>query len=69
MTPAASVASSAPRGARAQAGHRPRSPENGPAQCTDLVKGLHTKADLIDACDAAVIERRADGKVRITNKH
>jgi uncharacterized membrane protein len=35
----------------------------------DLVKDLHTKADLIDAYDAAVIERRADGKVKITRKH
>lgn len=34
-----------------------------------LVKELHTKADLIDAYDAAVIERRADGKVKITKKH
>src|SRR5205085_805017 len=30
-----------------------------------LVKDLRTKADLIDAYDAAVIERRADGKTRI----
>ena len=35
----------------------------------DLVKDLHTKANLIDAYDAAVIERRADGKVKITKKH
>jgi uncharacterized membrane protein len=34
-----------------------------------LVKDLHTKADLIDAYDAAVIERKADGKVKITKKH
>jgi uncharacterized membrane protein len=34
-----------------------------------LVKDLHTEADLIDAYDAAVVERRADGKVRITKKH
>ena len=34
-----------------------------------LVKDLHTKADLIDAYDAAVVERRADGKVKITKKH
>jgi len=33
------------------------------------VKELHTKAGLIDAYDAAVIERRADGKVKITKKH
>jgi uncharacterized membrane protein len=35
----------------------------------ELVKDLHTKAGLIDAYDAAVVERRADGKVRITKKH
>ena len=35
----------------------------------DLVKDLHTEAGLIDAYDAAVIERRADGKVKITRKH
>ena len=35
----------------------------------DLVKDLHTKENLIDAYDAAVIERRADGKVKITRKH
>jgi len=35
----------------------------------DLVKDLHTKAGLIDAYDAAVIERRSDGKVKITKKH
>lgn len=35
----------------------------------ELVKDLHTKAGLIDAYDAAVIERRADGKVKITKKH
>jgi uncharacterized membrane protein len=34
-----------------------------------VVKDLHTKEDLIDAYDAAVIERRADGKVKITKKH
>src|SRR5215218_10724228 len=34
-----------------------------------LVKDLHTKAGLIDAYDAAVIERRADGKVKVTRKH
>jgi uncharacterized membrane protein len=34
-----------------------------------LVKDLHTEAGLIDAYDAAVIERRPDGKVRITMKH
>ena len=33
------------------------------------VKELHTKEDLIDAYDAAVVERRADGKVKITKKH
>jgi uncharacterized membrane protein len=35
----------------------------------ELVKDLHTEAGLIDAYDAAVIERRADGKVKITRKH
>ena len=35
----------------------------------DAVKALHTDAGLIDAYDAAVIERRADGKVKITKKH
>jgi uncharacterized membrane protein len=34
-----------------------------------LVKDLHTEAGLIDAYDAAVIERRDDGKVRIARKH
>ena len=35
----------------------------------ELVKDLHTEAGLIDAYDAAVIERRSDGKVKITKKH
>jgi uncharacterized membrane protein len=35
----------------------------------DLVKDLHTKAGLIDSYDAAVFERRAGGKVKITKKH
>src|SRR3954454_5332493 len=35
----------------------------------DLVKDLHTEADLIDAYDAAVIERRDAGKTRIVRKH
>ena len=34
-----------------------------------LVKDLHTKENLIDSYDAAVIERRADGKVKISRKH
>jgi uncharacterized membrane protein len=34
-----------------------------------LVHELHTEADLIDAYDAAVIERREDGKVKIVKKH
>jgi uncharacterized membrane protein len=34
-----------------------------------LVKDLHVKAGLIDSYDAAVIEHRADGKVKITKKH
>jgi len=33
------------------------------------VKDLHTKEGLIDAYDAALVERRADGKVKITKKH
>ena len=32
----------------------------------DLVKDLHSKAGLIDSYDAAVVERRAGGKVKIT---
>jgi uncharacterized membrane protein len=35
----------------------------------ELVKDLHTEVGLIDAYDAAVVERRDDGKVRITRKH
>jgi uncharacterized membrane protein len=35
----------------------------------ELVKDLHTQAGLIDAYDAAVVERRDDGKVKITRKH
>lgn len=35
----------------------------------DAVKALHTEADLIDAYDAAVVERRDDGKVKIVKKH
>jgi uncharacterized membrane protein len=35
----------------------------------ELVKDLHTEAELIDAYDAALIERRADGKVKIVKKH
>jgi uncharacterized membrane protein len=34
-----------------------------------LVKDVHTEAGLIDAYDAAVIERRADGKVKIAKQH
>jgi uncharacterized membrane protein len=34
-----------------------------------LVHELHTEANLIDAYDAAVIERRDDGKVKIVKKH
>jgi uncharacterized membrane protein len=33
------------------------------------VKDLHTEAGLIDAYDAAVIERREGGKVKIVHKH
>ncbi len=35
----------------------------------DAVHALHTEANLIDAYDAAVIERKADGKVKIVKKH
>ena len=34
-----------------------------------LVKELHAEAGLIDAYDAAVIERREDGKTKIVKKH
>jgi uncharacterized membrane protein len=34
-----------------------------------LVKDLHTEAGLLDAYDAAVIQRRDDGKVKITKQH
>src|SRR5216117_960002 len=34
-----------------------------------LVHDLHTELGLIDAYDAAVIERRDDGKVKIVKKH
>jgi uncharacterized membrane protein len=34
-----------------------------------LVHDLHTEADLIDAWDAAIVERRDDGKVKIVKKH
>lgn len=34
-----------------------------------LVKELHTEAGLIDAYDAAVVERRDDGKTKIVKKH
>jgi uncharacterized membrane protein len=34
-----------------------------------LVHGLHSEAGLIDAWDAAVIERRDDGRVKIVKKH
>jgi uncharacterized membrane protein len=35
----------------------------------ERVKDLHSEAGLIDAYDAAVIQRRVDGKVKITRKH
>jgi uncharacterized membrane protein len=35
----------------------------------DAVKELHTEAGLIDAYDAAVVERKVDGKVKIVAKH
>ena len=34
----------------------------------DAVHALHTEAGLIDAYDAAVVERRSDGKVKIVKK-
>src|ERR671912_371735 len=34
-----------------------------------LVKDLHTEADLVDAYDAAVLERREGRKTRIVKKH
>jgi len=35
----------------------------------EVIKDLHTELGLIDAYDAAVIERRDDGKVKIVKKH
>jgi uncharacterized membrane protein len=35
----------------------------------ELVKKLHTEANLIDAYDAAVVERRPDGKAKIVKRH
>jgi uncharacterized membrane protein len=35
----------------------------------ELIKDLHTDAQLIDAYDAALLERRDDGKVKIVKKH
>ena len=35
----------------------------------DLIKELHTEANLVDAYDAAVIERDHKGKVKIVKKH
>ena len=35
----------------------------------DLVKALHTEVGLIDAYDAAIVERREDGKTKIVTKH
>ena len=35
----------------------------------DLIKDLHYRAGLIDAYDAAVIQRREDNKVKIVRKH
>jgi uncharacterized membrane protein len=35
----------------------------------ETVKDLHVEAGLIDAYDAAVVEKRDDGKVRIAKKH
>ena len=35
----------------------------------DVVKQLHVDAGLIDAYDAAIVERREDGKVKLGEKH
>ena len=35
----------------------------------DAIKVLHQEAGLLDAYDAAVVEHRADGKVKIVKKH
>lgn len=35
----------------------------------ETVKDLHAKAGLIDAYDAAVVERKSDGKVKVVKKH
>jgi uncharacterized membrane protein len=35
----------------------------------DAIHVLHTEIGLIDAYDAAVVERKADGKVKIVKKH
>ena len=35
----------------------------------EAIKDLHTEVGLIDAYDAALIERREDGKVKIVKKH
>jgi len=35
----------------------------------EAIKDLHTELGLIDAYDAAIVERRADGKVKIVKKH
>ncbi len=35
----------------------------------DLVKALHTEVGLIDAYDAAIVERGEDGKTKIVKKH
>jgi uncharacterized membrane protein len=34
-----------------------------------LVKTLHSEAELFDSYDAAVVQRRVDGKVKIVRKH
>jgi uncharacterized membrane protein len=35
----------------------------------DVVKQLHVDAGLIDAYDAAIVERREDGKIKLGKKH
>src|SRR5262245_45472601 len=35
----------------------------------EAIKDLHTEAGLIDAYDAAIVEKKDDGKVKIVKKH
>ena len=36
---------------------------------TSWFKDLHTKENLIDACDGAIVRRKAEGKVMLGKKH